>query len=367
MKLRRLIFALLALVLLAGACGSDEADSGDSGDNGDVTAAFIYVGPAGDLGYNWAHDQGRLAAEEATGATTLSIESVPEGTEDFRNAAVDFIDEGATLIVGTSFGYMDDMDALAAEFPDVNFEHVSGFKSNDTNFGNSFGRMYEPRYLSGMAAASVSESGQLGYVAAFPIPEVIRGINAFALGARAVNPDATVEVVWTSTWFDPAVEGDSAQALIDAGADVIAMHQDSTAAGVKAEEAGVRWVAYNADMRDAAPTAFVTAPVWNWGPRYTSLVEQTATNSFSGGAYWGGLADGVVALAPLADDVPADVVSQIEAAQADIESGAFHPFQGPIDAQDGTPLVAAGDTMADGDMLGLSVFVEGVVGSIPES
>lgn len=358
--MRRRLFSLLAIVLafgaIASACGSDDSDN-------EVKAAFIYVGPPGDAGWTWAHDQGRVAAAEATGVETAFVESVPEGTADFANHARDFIDQGFNVIVGTSFGYMDDMLALAEEYPDVVFEHVSGYKNNDTNFGNSFGRMYEPRYLSGMVAGAMTESNLLGYVAAFPIPEVIRGINAFTLGAQATNPDVLVEVVWTSTWFDPAVEGDSAQALLDKGADVIAMHQDSTAAGEKAEAAGARWVSYNSDMSAFAPTAFLTAPVWNWGPRYIDTITQAQEGTYTGGSYWGSMADGIVDLAPIASDVPGDVVAEVADAKQAIIDGELHVFAGPITAQDGSVMVAAGETMDDGSMLGMGAFVEGVIGS----
>jgi basic membrane protein A len=321
------------------------------------------VGPVGDAGWTWAHDQGRQAAAAATGVETAFVETVPEGTADFGNFVRQFIDDGFNVIVGTSFGYMDDMLALADEYPDVVFEHVSGYKANDTNFGNTFGRMYEPRYLSGMVAGSATTSNQIGYVAAFPIPEVIRGINAFTLGVREVNPDATVEVAWTSTWFDPVVEGDSAQALLDKGVDVIAMHQDSTAAGEKAEAAGARWVSYNSDMSAFAPNAYLTAPVWNWGPRYTEIIEAAAAGTYVPGYYWGSMADGLVDLAPIADDVDADVVAAVAARKAEIIAGTFHVFSGPINDQAGNVMVAAGATMEDGDMLGMGLFVEGVIGA----
>ena len=358
--MRRSLFGLLAVVLglslVAASCGSDEDSS--------TKAAFIYVGPVGDAGWTYAHDQGRQEAAAATGVETAFVETVPEGTADFGNYVRDFIDQGFNVIFGTSFGYMDDMEALAEEFPDVVFDHISGYKANGTNFGNSFGRMYEPRYLSGMVAGSATSSNLIGYVAAFPIPEVIRGINAFTLGVLETNPDAQVEVVWTSTWFDPVVEGDSAQALLDKGADVIAMHQDSTAAGEKAEAAGARWVAYNSDMSAHAPAAHLTAPVWNWGPRYIEIIGQATSGTYEGGYYWGSMADGVVDLAPIAADVDSAVKAAVAERKQQIIDGTFHPFQGPINAQDGSLYVAAGDVLDDGTMLSMDVFVEGVVGSL---
>jgi len=359
-KVRRSLFGLLAVVLglslVAASCGSDEDSS--------TKAAFIYVGPVGDAGWTYAHDQGRQEAAAETGVETAFVETVPEGTADFGNYVRDFIGQGFNVIIGTSFGYMDDMEALAEEFPDVVFDHVSGYKANGTNFGNSFGRMYEPRYLSGMVAGSATSSNLIGYVAAFPIPEVIRGINAFTLGVLETNPDAQVEVVWTSTWFDPVVEGDSAQALLDKGADVIAMHQDSTAAGEKAEAAGARWVAYNSDMSAHAPAAHLTAPVWNWGPRYIEIIGQATSGTYEGGYYWGSMADGVVDLAPIAADVDSAVKAAVAERKQQIIDGTFHPFQGPINAQDGSLYVAAGDVLDDGTMLSMDVFVEGVIGSL---
>ncbi|WP_420436571.1 BMP family ABC transporter substrate-binding protein [Candidatus Poriferisodalis sp.] len=386
----RLAAALFGVALLAGACSSDdeadaaatsaapaptteaaepepavEDDAMDAMDEvsaADITAAFVLVGPVGDAGWNWAHDQGRLFAESQTGANTLFVENVPETPEAFKEVAIDFIENGADIIFGTSFGYMDPMLELAAEYPDVVFEHASGYKMNDTNFGNFFGRMYQPRYLSGMAAGAMTESGQIGYVAAFPIPEVIRGINAFTLGVREINPNAEVHVNWTFTWFDPAVEGDTASALLEAGADVIAMHQDSTAAGVAAQGAGARWVAYNSDMRDFAPEAFITAPVWHWGPRYAATIEAVAAGTYTPDAYWGGMDDGIVQLAELSADVPGDIADRIDETAELIRTGAWDVFTGPISDQDGTERVAAGETMEDGPMLGMDWFVEGVVG-----
>jgi len=382
-RLTKVLALVLTLSMVAAACGGDDeaeepaattaapaattaapaATTAAPAAAPEVKAAFIYVGPVGDAGWTWAHDQGRQFAADRTGVDTAFVEMVPEGTADFGNYVRDFIGQGYNVIFGTSFGYMDDMLALADEYPDVVFEHISGYKANDTNFGNTFGRMYEPRYLSGMVAGSATSSNLIGYVAAFPIPEVIRGINAFTLGVREVNPAAEVEVNWTSTWFDPAVEGDAAQALLDKGADVIAMHQDSTAAGQAAEAAGARWVSYNSDMSAFAPEAYLTAPVWNWGPRYVEIIEAAQAGTYTPGYYWGSMADGVVDLAPIAADVDSGVTDQVLAAKEAIIAGDLHPFSGPLHDQDGYLVLDAGEVMDDGTMLGMEFFVDGVVGS----
>ncbi len=369
-RLWLLISLLLTLALVAASCGDDDEstdepsdESTDGASDDGVTAAFIYIGEPGDAGWTWAHDQGRQAAEAATGARTLVVENIPEGSPEFDEAVRNFIADGADVIFATSFGYMDAMEALASEFPDVVFEHNTGFKSNDTNFGNYFGRIYQARYLTGLAAGEATASGNIGYVAAFPIPEVIRGINAFTLGVREANPDATVTVNWTSTWFDPAVEGDSAQALLDGGADVIAMHQDSTAAGERAEAAGARWVSYNSDMSQFAPNAYLASAIWDWGPYYTSVIEAVADGSYTPGAYWGGMEDGIVQIGSLADDVSAETRALIDQRTQDIIAGTFDPFTGPINDQDGNEVVADGVVPDAGSLLGMCYFVDGVIGS----
>jgi basic membrane protein A len=222
--------------------------------------------------------------------------------------------------------------------------------------GNYFGAAEEGRYLTGMAAGAATESDLIGYVAAFPIPEVLRGINAFTLGVREVNPDAQVQVVWTSTWFDPPKEGTAAQSLLDAGADVIAMHQDSAAPGQAAEAAGAKWVGYNTDMTEFAPSAWLTAPVWDWGPFYLAQAQAVAAGTWEPTAYYGNMADGMVKLAPFGESVDADTIAMIEERQAQIIDGSFSVFPDPIVNQDGVeqPL---------GDIFGIDYFVEGVIGS----
>ena len=411
-RLWQLLAVLLAFTLVAAACGDDdetsssssdaessssdaessssdaESSESDSGcersgstanpikpddttsdvDASDVTAAFVYLTDPGDAGWTWAHHRGDEQAAEATGASLLTVENIPEGSPEFEQSVRDFIADGADAVFATSFGYMDAMEALSAEFPDVDFFHATGYLSNDSNFGNYFGRIYQARYLTGLTAGAATETNEIGYVAAFPIPEVIRGINAFTLGVREVNPDATVTVNWTSTWFDPAVEGEAAQALLDGGADVIAMHQDSTAAGERAEAACARWISYNSDMSEFAPNAYLSSAIWNWGHYYALAIESVADGSFAGGGTWPGMETGMVQIGSLADDVSQDIRDLIDQRSQEMISGSFDPFTGPINDQDGNEIIAAGVTPPDfADdglfLLGMSVFVEGVVGS----
>lgn len=406
---KALLALLTVLAMFAAACGSDsEAETAESTDSADeeameegsdessdasaggddVKAAFIMVAPVGDAGWNFMHNEGRLGAEAATGVETAFVEAIPEGGAEFDEAVQNFIDQGFNVIFSTSFGYMDATEKFAEENPDVIFEHISGFKMNDTNFGNTFGRMYQPRYIAGMAAGAATESNTIGYVAAFPIPEVIRGINAFALGVKETNPDATVEVAWTSTWFGIAEEGAAAQALIDNGADVLSMHQDSTATGAAISDAGGTFIGYHSDMSAQVP-AYLTAPVWNWTPRYTEVIEAAKSGSYTPEAWWGGMADGVVDIAiPESSPVAADM----QAVKDSILAGEFDVFdQGTITDQDGTVIIedgvvqvelldpfgndfdgdgetdvvaAAGDALHDGVLANMNFFVDNVIGSI---
>ena len=364
------IGALLAvLALLVAACGSSTESSepegdGASGCDGDPTkAAFVYIGPVGDAGWTKRHDDGRKSLEANLGdcVETSFLENVPEGAESeavFERLAR----EGNDIIFGTSFGYMDQMLAVSEKFPDVKFEHATGFKTSD-NMGTYFGAAEEARYLSGMAAGSVTETNQIGYIAAFPIPEVLRGINAFTLGAQRVNPDVTVDVVWTSTWFDPVVEKEAAQAVLAGGADVVAQHQDTASAGEAATAEGAFWLGYNDDMSRFAPDAWLTAPVWDWGPFYTKAVEDVRAGTWTSDQYYGNMADGMVTLSEVSDKVSQDVRDQIETVKGEIIAGTFAPFNGPVNDQSGAEVVAAGETPEFGSLLGMDYFVEGVVGS----
>ncbi|MBT3318716.1 MAG: BMP family ABC transporter substrate-binding protein [Clostridia bacterium] len=329
----------------------------------DVKAGFIYIGPVGDGGFTYMHDQGRQAVE-AMGVETLYLENVPEKTTECYDAIVSLIDEGCNVIFATSFGHMEATKNAAAEYPDVKFFHCSGWEINDTNLGNYFGRMYEPRYLSGIAAGYATMDNQIGYVAAFPIPEVIRGINAFTLGVRSVNPDATVQVVWTYTWYDPAIEKASAEGLLDAGCDVIAMHQDTPEPIAAAAAAGKYSVGYHSPMAAYGGDTYLTGAVWDLGTYYVAAVQSILDGTYAPESFWGGINDGTVLLEDFGPGISAEAVAAIEAAEAAIMDGSLHVFTGPIADQDGNIVVAEYDTMTDGDMLGMFFFVEGVIGSV---
>lgn len=354
--MKKTIFWLLAaaaLMVVGPLAGNSRAD--------DLKVGFIYVGPVGDAGWSYAHDLGRQEVEKMDGVTTSYVESVPEGP-DAERVIANMARKGFGLIFTTSFGYMDPTLKVAQQYPDVIFEHCSGFKLAK-NMGNYFGRMYQARYLSGIVAGSMTKSNILGYVAAFPIPEVIRGINAFTLGVRSVNPEAQVRVVWTKTWYDPATEKEAAKSLLDVGADVIAQHQDSPGPQEAAEEAGAYSVGYNSDMSKFAPKAHLTAPIWNWGPFYTKIVKEVQDGTWKSESLWPGMKEGVVGLSPYGPMVPADVKATVEDAREKIISGDLVVFAGPVKDQEGNVKVADGEVPADKDLLGMTWFVEGVVGS----
>lgn len=329
----------------------------------DLTVGFVYVGPIGDGGWTYAHDQGRLELEEALGVNTIYVESVPDSDASIESEIRNMVDQGAEVIFATSFGYMDHVEKLSKEFPEVKFFHCSGYKQTD-NMANYFGRMYQPRYLSGIVAGMKTETNKIGYVAAFPIPEVIRGINAFTLGVKSANPEAEVEVVWTSTWYNPATEKEAAVSLLDAGADVITQHQDTVGPQQAAEERGAYSIGYNTDMREMAPKAYMTAPVWNWGPYYIEQVQKVIDGEFEAHSYWGGLEDEIVALDELTDLAPEGAKDAIVAAKASIINEEFHVFEGPIKDQSGEIKVEAGETLTDEEMLNMMWFVDGVIGNI---
>lgn len=351
--MRKLTIVLLSLVL----CSSLSFAAGE-----DMKVGFIYVSPIGDAGWSFAHDQGRLAVEDMAGVTTSYVEAVAEGP-DAERVMLNMARKGYKVIFATSFGYMDPMLKVAKQFPDVVFEHCSGFKSA-ANMGNYFGRMYQARYLSGMVAGAMTKSNILGYVAAFPIPEVIRGINAFTLGAQEVNPKVQVRVVWTKTWYDPATEKEAAKSLLDVGADVIAQHQDSPGPQEAAQEKGVYSIGYNTDMSMFAPKAHLTAPVWNWAPLYTQTVDEVRSGTWKSASVWWGMKEGMVDLAPFGSMVPEDVRAKVNAKKAAIIDGSAMLFAGPVKDQGGNIQVPEGKVATDKELLDMKYFVQGVVGTL---
>ncbi len=296
--------------------------------------AFVYVGPVGDLGWSYAHDQGRIKMAEAAGRRDRLLPSWwPKGRTPAR-VIRDFAEKGYSPIFATSFGYMDSVIEVAADYPDTVFEHATGYKTAD-NVGIYDGRGYQGWYLAGIVAGSMTESNKLGYVAPYPIPEVVRNMNAFALGARSVNPDATVTPIWIFSWFDPPKEREAAQALYDSGVDVIARESDSVEPDKLAQEKGIYAIGYNAISADVAPDAVLTAPIWNWDVYYTQAVQDVMDGAWTSEPVWWGMAEGLLDLAPIADFVPQEVKDLVEAEKARIISGEFDVFVGPHQRQHG--------------------------------
>jgi basic membrane protein A and related proteins len=334
-----------------------------------LKVGFVYVGPISDDGWTYEHEQGRLAINAAYPDTveTAYVENVPETMADAGRVIRDFAQKGYKLIFTTSFGFMDPTIEVAKDFPDTTFIHISGYKTAE-NVGTGFAKIEEPRYVSGIIAGQMTKSNKLGYVAAFPIPEVIRGINAFTLGVLKVNPAATVQVVWTSTWLDPQKERQAAEALLDGGVDVTAQHQDSPATLQAAAARGAFGVGYDSDMSKKVPEAALTSPVFTWGPYYIQVVKEVLDGTWKTNQFWGGWVDGVVDLAPIGAMVPEEIKTQALAEADKFKSGEqtiFTIFTGPLNGQDGTEKVAAGVAMTGEELLSINWFVEGVVGEIP--
>ena len=330
-----------------------------------LKVGFIYVGPVGDHGWSYQHDQGRLALEKEFGDAieTSFVEKVAEGADADR-AITRLVRQGAGLIFTTSFGFMEQTLKVAKRFPKVKFEHATGFKRAD-NVATYSARFYEGRYVIGQIAAKMSKSGVAGYIASFPIPEVVRGINAFMLGAQSVNPQFKVKIVWVSSWFDPGKEADAAKVLIGQGADIISQHTDSTAPLQIAGEKGAMAFGQASDMIKFAPKTQLTAITNNWAPYYIARTRAVLDGSWKSTDTWNGLAERMVAMAPYTN-LPADVVAIAKDTEAKIASGELHPFKGPIDKQDGSNAVKAGETLDDGSLLGMNWYVKGVDDELPK-
>ena len=326
---------------------------------------YVYVSPIGDAGWTYQHDVGRREMEKALGAkvTTKYVENVPEGA-DAERVIRELAASGHTLIFTTSFGYMNPTLKVAKQFPKGQFEHATGYKA-DVNVGNYNARFYEGRYLAGIVAGKMSKSNVAGYVAAFPIPEVVMGINAFARGMRSVNPKAEVKVIWVNSWFDPGKEREAADTLVTQGADVLTHHTDSTAAVQAAEAKKVYAIAYHSDMSKYGPNAHLTAVTHNWGNYYTKVAQSSLDGKWKPDNVWGGIKEGFIKMAPYNKVVGKDVQDQVGKAEAEISAGKLHPFTGPMKDNEGKERLAAGKTITDADLSKMDYYVEGVQGKLP--
>jgi len=328
-----------------------------------IKAAWIYVGPHNDGGWSQAHDKGRLYVQKKMGAAakTTYKENVPEGPQ-VSQVIDSLVRDGNKIIFATSFGYMDAMEAAAKKYPDVYFEHATGYKSGK-NFANYFGAGEDAIYLSGIAAGAATKNGVVGYIVPFPIPEIIRHANAFALGVQLVRPDAKIKLVWTKSWFDPTKERKAAESLVAAGADVIGQNVDGTAAGQYAQSKKIPWVGYNSDSRKFAPTSWLVAGVYNWGLYYHKRVSAAANGTWKTGSYWGTMADGFTLLSPYGPKVTAKTKALIAKKQKEIISGKFYEFTGPLYDQKGKLRVPKGKRMTLPQILTMDWLVKGVEGS----
>ncbi|MBC6438789.1 MAG: BMP family ABC transporter substrate-binding protein [Rhodobacteraceae bacterium] len=348
--------ALLALGLAAPVAAQDDP----------FHVGFVYVGPVGDYGWTWTHDQGRQAVEEAYGdkVHTTYVESVPEGA-DAERVMTQMILNGADMIFTTSFGYMDATNNVAARFPDVVFEHATGYRRDHPNVATYSARFYEGRAVMGHIAGHMTESNIVGYIASHPIPEVIRGINAAYLHAAQVNPDVEFRIVWVYTWFDPAVEADAAQALVDAGADVVLQHTDSTAPMTVLAEAGAYGFGQASDMLQFAPAPRISAILDQWSAYYVRRVGEAMEGTWEQADTWDGISAGMVGIGKMTDAIPPEVRASAMALLDSIASGEYHPFTGPINTQDGQVWLTAGETPEDGPLAGMEFYVEGIDAEIP--
>ncbi len=327
---------------------------------------FVYVGPPGDFGYTYGHDQGRLRAQEHFGAAveTFFVENVPEGA-DAERVITQMVLSGADMIFATSFGYGPSVNAVAQRFPDIAFEHATGYLQEAPNVSLYNARFYEGRAVIGTIAGRMTTSNKIGYIASFPIPEVIMGINAAYIHAKKVNPAVDFRVVWAYTWFDPAQEAAAAEALIEQGCDILMQHTDSTAPLTVAQQRGALAFGQASDMSTFAPDVCLSSIVDNWAPYYIQRIQDRLDGTWAAGNVWEGIPEDVVELAPFNARVPAEVQAEANALIEAIRTGAYHPFTGPLNKQDGSAWLADGEVSDDGTLLGMNFYVEGIAGDIP--
>jgi len=336
--------------------------------SGPLKIAFAYVGPVGDGGWTFAHDNARKALEKEFGdkIVTSFVEKVPEAA-DAERVFRDMASQGNTLIFGTTFGYMEPMLKVAADLPNVKFEHATGYKQAP-NMRTYDSRTYEGAYMAGIIAGGMTKTNTLGVVGSIPIPEVVRNINSFTLGAQSVNPKITTKVVWVNEWFNPPKETEAAQSLINGGADVLMQNTDSSAVLQTAGKAGKYAFGWDSDMTAYAPNAHLASAIINWAPYYKKATQDALAGSWQGGgASWWGVKEGAIDIVSISDKVPAEIKAKVDAVKAGLKDGSFVIWKGPIAGNDGKEMVAAGTNADDKFMGGINFFVKGVEGKVPGS
>lgn len=330
-----------------------------------LKVAFAYVGPVGDGGWSFAHDTARKKVQEEYGdkIVTTFVESVPEGA-DAERVLRDLASQGNKLIFGTTFGYMDAIQKIAPDYKDVKFEHATGYKTAET-VRTYDSRTYEGAYLAGVIAGGMTKSNTLGIVGSVPIPEVIRNINSFTLGAQSVNPKITTKVVWVNEWFSPPKETEAATSLINGGADILFQNTDSPAVLKTAEEKGARAFGWDSDMTAYGPKAHLGSSIINWQPYYSKAIKDVLEGTWTTGSSWWGVKEGTIDLVSIADDVPAELKAKVEEAKAGLKAGTFQIWKGPIATNDGKEILAAGAQADDAFLAGINFYVKGVEGKVP--
>lgn len=374
---RTVVSAVIVVCMLAvaAACGKAKETSGSGGGGaagtGGKAVGFIFVGTKDDYGYNQAAYLGSVAVEKAyPDLKVLRSENVPE-TAEAERVMEEMIRNGAKIIFPTSYGHLDPALEVAKRHPDVLFFHQGGLKTA-ANLGTYFGTIWEPVYLAGVAAGKMSKSGKLGYIVSVPIPQVLLNVNAFTLGARSVNPNATTTVVFTGSWCDPGQQANAANSLLDKGVDVLSQHQDCTKTVIEtAERRGALTVGYHADASSLAPNGWIVGSVWNWSNLYVDMVKTAVDGKFKGskydGQFRGGLKDSIVDMTPFGAKVPADVKTFVEDKKKALLDGTLKPFAGPIKDQSGKERIKAGETPDIKALEATNYLIEGVVGNIPSS
>jgi simple sugar transport system substrate-binding protein len=357
--LKRVLAAAAAVVAIAAGAGVAMAQ-------GKTKVGFVYVGPIGDHGWSYQHHQGLLAVKKEFGdkVETTHVENVPEGP-DAERVIDQLAAQGHNIIFTTSFGFMNPTARVAQRYPNIRFEHISGY-TRAANLATANIRYYEGRYVAGVLAGRTTKTNTIGYIASFPIPEVVMGINAAYLGAKSVNPNVKFKIIWVSTWFDPGKEADAAKALADQGADVLFQHTDSPAAMKFAEERKIWAIGQASDMKAFGPNAALTSLVNNWAPYYVRRVKEVMDGTWKSGDVWAGLNTGMLTIAAYGPTVSPEVKAAAEAVRERISKGEFHPFTGPLKKQDGSEFLKAGEKIADKDLAGMNFYVEGIEGNLPK-